>query len=173
MPAMPPFGGPDSDPPGDWTYSGTPSDSDLDTVRFYLRDTNPRVRLLGDQEIQFLIDEWMPRYDSLIYVASVAADAIANAFAGTVSISADGVNVDVSRISEAYANVAMRMRAMHKDAQIGGEVDITNLMWGQYVDPSIDPLQFKIGLDDNIEAGRQNYGDASPSYTYEDSVGWL
>lgn len=167
MPAMPPYGGPLSNPPGDWTYSGDPSTSDLDTVRFYLRDTNPKVRLLGDAELQFLIDEWMPRYDSLIYVASVAADAIANAFAGTVSISADGVQVDVSGISTAYAAVAARMRAMHKDAQIGGEVDITNLMWGQYVDPSIDPLQFRIGLDDNPEAGRQNYGQQSPGWFNE------
>lgn len=144
--------------PAQWTYTN-PGDSDMDQVRFYLQDTDSTMPLLADLEIQFLIDQWYARYDSLIYVAAVAADRVSAKFAGVVSVSADGVSVNVADLSDRYAALAARLRQAHKDYAIGGEVDITNLMWDQNVDHSIDPLQFGVGIHDNRGAGRQNYGD--------------
>lgn len=170
---MPPLGGPTSDPPGDWTYHppGDPDFADVDAVRLYLRDTNPAIRLLGDAELQHYVDVWMPKYDSLIYVAAIGAEALATAFAGVLSINADGVNVNTADLSERYATVAARLRALHKDAQIG-EVDITNLIWGHYEDPSLEPLNFGVGMMDNLEAGSQAYGSHRARGSYEDYVGW-
>ena len=152
MPAMPPL--------AEWTYvsPGDPMSSDVDKVRFLMQDTNPAVRLLTDLELQYLVDEWFHRYDTLIYVAAVAADRVAAKFAGVVSVSADGVSVGTADLSERYRLLATDLRALHKDYQISGEVDITNLMWDQNPDYGIRPLTFGVGMDDNLAAGRQDYG---------------
>lgn len=142
----------------EWTYSGDPGAGDLDQVRFWLQDTDPDVRLLSDQEIGWLIAQWKNRYDSLVYVAAVAAEQVANKFAGVVSVSADGVSVNVADISSRYREVATRLRQVHKDAQVGGEIDIMNLLWGSRMDHGIAPLTFGMKLFDNPGAGRQDYG---------------
>lgn len=41
-----------------WTYSGDPSSSDLDAVRFCIGDTIETDQLLQDEEIQFLLDTY-------------------------------------------------------------------------------------------------------------------
>lgn len=170
MPAMP--------APGDWTYviPNDPAAADVDVVRFWLQDTDPNVRFLADLEIQYLLDVWMPVTDSIVDVAAQAAEVIATKFAGIVSVSADGVSVNTADISTRYAERAAALRTMAKELRIG-EIDITNLLWGQDWDWSIDPLNFGIGFQDNIEAGRQNYGTerwdiAHGVVTYQDSVGW-
>jgi hypothetical protein len=168
--------------PGTWSYvppgtmtGGDPAYGDVDVVRFYLQDTDPDLRLMSDIELQYLVDVWYPKYDSLVYVAAVAADRVSAKFAGVVSVSADGVSVGVADLSERYAALAARLRQTHKDAQVGGEVDITNLLWDSMPDWSIDPLSFGVGMHDNMEAGRQNFGSgrygAGYGYgQYEDTV---
>lgn len=147
--------------PADWSYSGDPNASDRDQVRFWLQDTDPNVRLLSNTELQFIIDTWKDRYDSLIYAASKAADAVSVKFAGVVSVNADGVSVDVASLSERFAAAADRLMQTYKDAQVGGEVDIRNLLWGSTLDHGIAPLRFGMGLHDNREAGLQDYGGMS------------
>ena len=141
-----------------WSYSGDPATSDKDEVRFYLQDTDAGFPLLTDEEIQWLIDEWMPKYDSLIYVASVGAATISRKFAGMVSVMADGVNVQTGDLAQRYRDLAAELRDQYKAGQIGGEVDIDNLLVGHSVDPSLRPLRFGIGLHDNPEVGIQDYG---------------
>lgn len=159
----------------EWTYVTpiTEDSTDKDKVRFWLQDTDPDVRLLADAEIQYLVDIWMPKVDSLIYVAAKAAEVISVKFAGVVSVSADGVNVAVADISGKYAQAAVLLEQLHRDAQIG-EVDIANLMWGAHRDHGIDPLVFGMGLHDNREAGRQDYGgeNFNPWAYAEEVVGY-
>lgn len=175
MPLMPSTAGSPQNPPA-WSYSGDPSDSDVDQVRSWLQDTDPAMPLLGDLEIQNQVDIWYPKYDSLVYVAAVCAELVSNKFAGVVSVTADGVAVNVADISPRYAEVARRLRQMHKDHQVGGEVNIENLLWDQMPDFSIAPLSFGEGMHDNREAGRQNYGTLrTHGGLYEDTVspgGW-
>lgn len=158
----------------DWSFEvpGTPDASDVDVVRFYLQDTDPAVRLLSDLELQYLVDVWMPKADGLLYVAAKAAEVVSIKFAGVVSVSADGVSVNVADISERYAAAAVRLHQMHKDHQVGAEIDITNLMWGSTIDHGIAPLNFGVGMHDNREAGRQEYGGTrgAPSYAYDDLI---
>jgi hypothetical protein len=136
----------------------TPDASDKDEVRFYLQDVDPGFPLLQDEEIQWLIDEWMPKYDSLIYVASVSAAVIANKFVGLVSVSTDGVSVGTQDLAQRYRDMAAALRDQYKAAQIGADINIDNLLIGHSPDPSIRPLRFGVGLHDNPEAGQQDYG---------------
>lgn len=144
--------------PADWSYSQDPSSSDLDAVRFWVQDTDPDVRLLSNSDILWLIGQWKPKYDSLPYVAAKAAEVIATKFAGVVNVSADGVSVNVADLSARYAEAARRLYQVHKDYQVGAELDLSNLMWGARPDFGIAPLTFGMGLHDNREAGRQDYG---------------
>src|SRR3954452_2408178 len=116
MPAMP--------DPSDWSYvlPADPDAADVDVVRFFLQDTDPNVRLLGDLELQYLIDSWMPVTDSIIDVAAQAAELIATKFAGVVSVNADGVSVNVADISTRYAQRAAALRETAKEFRVA-EID--------------------------------------------------
>lgn len=144
-------------PETNWAL-GEDMSSDVDIVRFWVQDTDPALRLLADLEIQYLIDVWMLRVPGLVYTAAKAAEVISAKFAGVVTVSADGVSVNVADLSERYAQLARRLYQTHKDHEVGGEVDIRNLMWDATMDMGIAPLVFGMGLHDNREAGRQDYG---------------
>lgn len=147
-----------------FSYSGDPTSSDLDQVRFLVQDTDPGVPLLSNEEINFLIAKWMPLYDSLTYVAAVCAASISRRFVGLVNVSADGVSVDVESLVERYKALAVELRAEYRrENQVGAEVDIENVMVGTEPDPSIRPLRFAVGLHDNWMAGQQDYG----GWTYD------
>lgn len=146
-----------------FTYSGDPTSSPRDQLRFTLQDTDSGLQLLQDEELDFLISEWLPRYDSLTYVAAIAAATISRKFVGIVSVSADGVSVNTADLAQRYRDLAEQLRDEYKAAQIGGEIDITNLLVGYGPDPSIRPLRFAVGLHDNVEAGQQDYG----GWTYD------
>jgi hypothetical protein len=142
-----------------YTYSGDPLDSDKDEVRFLLQDTDPgTLPLLTDEEIEFLLDRWLPKYDSVTYVAAVAADTISRKFVGIVSISVDGVSVNTADLAQRYRDLAVQLRNEYVAGQIGAEVPLDNIMVGGRVDYSIAPLNFSIGLHDNPQAGQQDYG---------------
>lgn len=132
-----------------FTYSGDPAESDLDQVRFTVQDTNASFPLLTDEEYDFLVAEWMPRYSSLTFVAAVAAANISRKFVGLVSVSADGVSVNTSELAQRYRDLAMALREEYKLEAIGGEIDLTNAQ----------PGRFRMGLHDNLEAGLQDFGD--------------
>lgn len=141
-----------------WTYSGSPSNSPEDELRFLIADTDSDLPLLQDEELTYLLDSWMVRYDSVTYVASVAANVISRKFAGIVSISADGVSVSTSDLSQRYRDMAINLYQEYVDSQIGGLIDLSNIMIGTSVDYSIRPLRFSVGLHDNRFAGLQDYG---------------
>jgi hypothetical protein len=141
----------------EWTYTG-PNSSDRDEVRFYLGDTDPALPLLGDAELDFLLDVWLSIYDSKIYVAAVAAELIANRLVGLVTVSGDGISVDASTLSERYRALAVQLRSIYRAAQISGGVDISNLLIGSSLDPRIEPLVFSVGMHDNVFAGQQDFG---------------
>ena len=127
-----------------WTYSGDPTTSDKDEVRFYLQDTDVATPYMSDEEIDFLISEWQPRFDNNIGIAAVAADRLADRYAGVVDVVADGVKATISALSDNFAKVAARLRALYVSRQSTGEVDIANLMVGMQPDLSIQPTIFHL-----------------------------
>lgn len=146
-----------------WTYAGDPSASPMAELRFIIQDTDSSLQLLSDEELQYLIDIWMERFDSITYVGSVAAGVIARKFTGIVSVTADGVSVSTADLASRYRDMAAALRQEYKAAQVGGLVDIANLMVGTSADHSIRPLRFGVGLHDNPEAGSQDFG----GWTYD------
>ena len=141
-----------------WTYSGDPATSVLDELRFILQDTDTAFQLLTDEELNYLLAAWIPRYDSITYVAAVAAATIARKFTGIVTVTADGVSVDTSSLASRFTEQARALREEYKAAQIGAQVDIENVLIGSSHDDTIRPLRFSVGLHDNAEAGSQDFG---------------
>jgi len=148
-----------------WNYSGDPTDSDLDAVRFYVQDTDSTDPLLSDEEIQYLIDAWKPLYGSLLFTASVVADVIASKFARDVAVSGDGVNVGVQDLQNKYEQLAIQLRYMHKNAMglnPGTGAFAGGTLWDDNFDQTIKPLSFAKGMHDNRRSGQQNFGGQNP-----------
>lgn len=146
-----------------WSYSGDPSSSDKDAVRFLVQDTDNTLELLTDEEIEYLITQWAPAYGSNTYVAAVAAAVISRKFAGVVTISADGVSISGSDLSRKYTDMAVQLRAEYaEESAVGATVDLSNIEIAIRFDPSIAPLNFSVGMHDNARAGQQAYGGWLP-----------
>ena len=132
-----------------FTYSGSPGDSDIDQLRFTLADTDVAFPLLTDEELTWLAAQWMPLYDSLTFVASIAAATISRKFVGIVSVSADGVSVNTSELAGRYKEMAVQLRAEYKDTLTGA-----GPIWGDEAERC-----FRMGLHDISAAGLQDYGN--------------
>jgi hypothetical protein len=141
-----------------WSYSGDPSDGGVDEVRFLVQDTDPNDQLLSDEGIEYLINQWMPVYDSALMVAAMAAEAIAAKFAREVAYAADGVSVGVQELQQKYDALAMSLRDQYKQFDIGGGPEVYGVMYSDTPDPTIKPTIWAIGMNDNIRAGKQDYG---------------
>ena len=141
-----------------FSYTGTPSDSDIDAIRFYIQDTVSTDALLSDEEIQFLIDNWLSATGSIIYVASVAAESIASKFAREVSYSADGVSVSGDQLQQKYLTLATSLRDLNKVFGSADGPSAGGMLFGEYPDDTIKPLNFAIGMNDNRFGGQQAYG---------------
>lgn len=158
-----------------WSYSGDPSASPLDQVRFYCQDTDPAVRWLSDVEVNFVIGVWIGTYDvaALTWVggpyddplmaAHACALRIAAKVAGWSTVDGDGVEVDLSGLQARFTQLAGDLKAEYdRLTETAGDVDYTNLMFGATLDPTIAPLDFGIGMHDNPAAGQQQYGGELP-----------
>jgi len=151
-----------------WTYSGDPGASDLDQVRFYVQDTDDTRQLLTDEEIGFLLVEWAEAKDSPLYVAAVCAEAIAAKFVGEVDVAADGVSVGQGSLFDRYNTLAGSLRDQYKARYESQGPDLSDLTSTEH-DPSINPLVFGVGFQDNFYAGKQDYGDRSLDSTEQAS----
>lgn len=144
-----------------WSYSGDPSSSDVDEVRFHVQDTDPEDKLVSDEEITYLVDYWFPVYGSNLYAAAMVAESIAAKFARDVTVSADGVSTGTGELAQRYNDLAMSLRDAFKSKNGGGGGPFaTGTVFDQYFDSSIKPLSFGKGIHDNARAGRQDYGGA-------------
>lgn len=88
------------------TYSGDPSSSDLDAVRFLLGDTNTTAAKLQDGEITFLLSEWENPY----LAAAAGADTLSANAATWISFQADGNTLSLSDAQEKYSRLADSLR---------------------------------------------------------------
>lgn len=145
-----------------------PSESDKDAVRFLLGDTNPDRALVSDGEIEFMLTRWMPVYNTIEGVASTVADTIAARFAREANFSADGVSVGLASLAQQFRDLAANLRTQHKNLLVGGLPDVGGITPGEQTSPDIAPFDFGTGMHDNLEAGRQEYGNRPyPEYIAE------
>jgi len=157
-----------------WSYSGDPSSTQLDELRFWIQDTDPSNPLMDDEGLLYLLGVWMPKTNSVLYAAAITAELLASKFARLVSVSADGVSVQMSELQSRYTALAARLREQYKaDGALTSAPYLSGVMWDETRDVSIKPLRFGVGMTDNYEAGRQDYGDYDPGNdpAYRSEVG--
>jgi len=141
-----------------WSYSGDPSATDRDQVRFYCQDTVENRPLLQDEEIDFLLSQWSAAVNSPLYVAAVACEVIAGKFATSINVSADGVNVDQAALQQKFNDLASSLRDQYKALYQYNPPDLSSVL-DQNPDFTIVPLSFGVGFQDNYWAGSQEYGN--------------
>lgn len=138
-----------------WSYSGDPSDSDLDAIRFFVQDTDSEDQFISNEEIEFLIDLWNPVYGNNMMIAAMVAEAISAKFAREVSYSADGVAVGVQELQQKYDALAASLRDQYKQYDIGAGTMVEGVLYSDGDDPMVRPTLFALGMNDNPRAGSQ------------------
>ena len=89
-----------------WTYSGDPSDSDRDAVRFLVGDTNVDAQKVQDAEIAWTLTE-----EGNIYLAAAAiATAIGAKFTERVNKSVGDLKIEFSKQRDQYNDLAEKLR---------------------------------------------------------------
>lgn len=152
-----------------WSYSGDPTTSPTDEIRFLLQDTNTSDQLLQNEEIQFFSDKMDLVTGSRTMTAAYLADILAARYAREVAISADGVNVQAEALQDKFTSMAASLRAMAgivDMAGVGPSVGGT----GDPLDdcsPSLPPKTFTSEMHDNRWAGSQTPG-SWPDFSYSD-----
>lgn len=141
-----------------FSYSGDPSFSDIDALRFYIGDTDSTSVFLQDEELQFLIDSYYDQYGHMLGVAALAAEMCAARCAREVDVSADGVSVSVGQLQQRFNDLAASLRAEYKALNL--DISMSDFVYDPNLDLSLEPLSFGIGFMDNAEAGLQDYGYA-------------
>jgi hypothetical protein len=156
-----------------FNYSGDPSGSDVDAVRYLIGDTAETGHLVEDEEIQYAIDRWYDVYGTLEWVAASVLDTLAAKYAREAgSISADGVSVSLAGLSEQFAAQAAKLRDQHKSSFVGAQADVGGISPYEGLTPGVKPFAFGKGVHDNRYAGRQDYGgDPTPDFPAEEYPG--
>lgn len=158
--------------PAECTYSGDPDTSLRDAVRFWSQDTDSSFWIFTDTEIDY-ISEWVINTTNSdpIWIASVVATVAAAKFTRELSVSSDGVSVDLGSLQQKYRDLAMTLRDMYDETHGMLQIPDHIMNIGVY-DPTMPPLLFGIGMSDNFEAGNQEYGwrQYNPALTGENQL---
>lgn len=150
-----------------FTYSGNPSSSTLDEIRFLLQDTDSTDPLFQDAEITYEINKFVGLNGSTYRAAAGLAETLGAKFAREVAISSDGTSVAMEALQQKYMTLAaqLRQRAAKEEATGNGPiVGGVNYDDDSYSGP---PKRFSIAMHDNSQAGRQD-GDPGPDSYYLD-----
>lgn len=139
-------------------YSGDPAASQSDEIRYLVQDTDQLSPLLTDAELDYEIAKWTQETDDTTFLASHVAEAIGRKYSGVTTVSADGVEVDLAGLAQAYFTMADRLQAEWENGVAANDIDLDNLLAGIAPDLSIAPLSFGLGEMDNPEGGQQQLG---------------
>ena len=91
---------------GNWTYSGDPSYSPLDEVRFLVGDTNSSDQLVSDAEIRYALTKKNP-----IGAAALIARALASKFGRLVDQTIGDLNLSYSQRKDAFLDLASQLES--------------------------------------------------------------
>lgn len=126
-----------------YSYSGSPSDSDLDTVRYLIGDTDETGHILEDEEIQYEIDN-----------EGSVIDAAINAINGIIAEIAQNPDaVDAEEVSADYqeqVNRYISVRKQLKKRKNSQGKNLQNVGTGDTLFKDKD-AEFSIGIHDNNE----------------------
>lgn len=90
-----------------WTYTGDPTSSAKDSVRFLIGDTDQHDPLLDDQEILYMLGQYN---NAPLNAAIRCCEQIAAKFSRRVNESVGQVRMDFAQASKAYRDMAMDLR---------------------------------------------------------------
>lgn len=137
-------------------YSGNPTTSQLDAIRFWLQDTSS-TPLLTDDEIRYFADYAAGYSADPILLAASLCPVVQAKYAGEVAITGDGITYDGEKLQDKYAaltdSLLATYRRLHGNAGIpwaGGIAEGCHEQWGN----TRAPL-FALGRDDNPDLGSQ------------------
>ena len=104
-----------------WTYSGDPSTSSRDEIRFLVGDTDSTDQLIENEEIDYvLVVHADPGASQNNYTAaSVVAGAIAAKYAKKMNKSVGGLSLPWQQRFESYQRLAQELSAMAKHGPTG------------------------------------------------------
>lgn len=91
-----------------WTYSNDPSSSPKDAVRFLVGDIDTDDQLIGDEEINYIVEE----FDDVYTAAGSVAETLAAKFAREVTHSGDGLSYSGNQLYQHYTDLAERLRRL-------------------------------------------------------------
>ena len=134
-----------------FTYDGDPANSDLETVRFLIGDTDSTDALLQDAEVN-----WTLAQNSNVYfAASMAAETIASKFARKVDKAVGDLRQFYSQQSKQYRALAtdLKRQASLKGSILpyAGGISVSDK---EVVEENTDRVQpsFEMGMDDNVKS---------------------
>jgi hypothetical protein len=154
-----------------FSYSGDPSTSLLDEIRFYSQDIDETDPLVSDEEINYLIVNWEKVSSSPLFLAAVVCDVIAAKFTREISFSADGISVGATELQNKFVALADSLRAQYQAQDIGGIPSAGGMLAGEEYDSTIEPLVWAKGQHDNPQAGQQEYGGFNTYHGYPERDG--
>lgn len=93
--------------PFPFTYSGSPSTSDLDAVRFLMGDTDESDPQLTDSEINWLLTQ----ETNIYYAAAMGADTVSAKYSSVINRSVGSLSIGVGEKAERWSSLATRLRA--------------------------------------------------------------
>lgn len=133
-----------------WTYSGDPSSSQRDSIRFVIGDTDVNDQLLTDAEIDYMI----ATYGVSRHAASESARAIAAKFARLMNRSIGGLSADFSAKYRQYLELADKLEAGEELVPVGPFVSGWSKSQKEAVDSDTDrePIFGRKGGMDNPRA---------------------
>jgi hypothetical protein len=132
-----------------WTYSGNPSSTTRDEVRFLTGDTDTNDQLVTDEEIAYAV----AKAPEPALAAARVCDAIAAKFARQADASAGDVSESASQKAAAYRTLATELRTQAGALALPVFGGITQAE-KQTLDEDTGAVQpsFRIGQDDNPRA---------------------
>lgn len=121
-----------------YTYSGDPSSSVIDQIRFLVQDTNITAALLSDQEITYLSTKWK----NVFMAAAEAADVIGSKYVSYADKTVGPLRIRKSDLSQRYYDLGKSLR-QRASRNTGALATLTATVR--------DPM-FKIGMNDTTSA---------------------
>lgn len=100
-----------------FTYSGDPSASPKDALRFLVGDTDTAEQFLSDEEIAWILLETStdPATRNIYFAAAAAAEQIAGRFAREVDFSGDQATTSLGDLQDKFISLATILRTRGRE----------------------------------------------------------
>lgn len=126
-----------------WSYSGDPSASSVDQVRFLMGDTDSTNPQLSNEEITYLLNAW----NNVPYLAAAeGCMAIAGKYQSKADFSRSVGDLSITTMYQKIAD-GMHIRAEHLRNQAVRDVPPTVQFYTDANSNVFGPMMFSIGMD--------------------------